>query len=265
MKTSSDSASERLRDSADHPIARSRNSSKAPRKLQRCPGCGKGGFINLKAHRCRAGASPAHPLELLAPPNEKMLNECAAEIRRMHGLITDKTRRFHEEVIYDFVEWGLYFLRAKDALGHGNFGDFLKSATVADLNIPERSAQRYMAAARGAGLNEASTTEDMLTLRKSKALHGRTLGDISRPLLGGPNEEPPARWDLVRDTAISLREQCENAEKLRDLLNPKAFSTICARLHRTLESLTKQTWGPANERPLEPFFMEHGDIYDLGS
>lgn len=243
--------------------------------LTTCPGCGKGGFINLKSHVCKGSKNVGGALaprsvhvELVAAPNEKRLAACATEIRRMHGVIDGKTRKFQEEVIYDFVEWGLYFLQAKDALGHGEFGDFLKSATVADLNIPERSAQRYMAAARGAGLNEASTTKDVETLRDSKALHGRTLGDISRPLLGDgspPDDEPESRWDLVRDTAVSLRMQCENAEKLRDQLNPKALATICARLLRTIENLTLQTWGPVEERPLEPFFQEHGDIYELGS
>jgi hypothetical protein len=243
---------------------------RSAKKLLRCDACGKSGFINLKSHRCKALAKPAKSVdfELLPPADKKRLEQCAGEIRRMHCVISEKTQRFQEEVIYDFVEWGLYFVQAKHALGHGEFGDFLKSATVADLNISERSARNYMNAARNAGLTHASTAEDIETLRRSKALHGKKPTELYR-LLDSAEEEheeekPGPKWQLVRDTAVSLREACENAVAIRDSLNKKAFQTFCARLHRTLEDMSGSQWDIVDQREREPF-KEHGDIYELGS
>jgi hypothetical protein len=125
-----------------------------------------------------------------------------------------------------------------------------------------------MAAAANAGLDYLSAAEDVETLRRSKALHGRTLGDLSRALLGNgeePNEEPAPIYNLVRESLVSLREQCEAIENLRESMSKKAYSTACARLHRTLESLTKCGWVMTKERSQEPLFQEHGDVYEIGN
>lgn len=244
------------------------------KKLLTCRTCGKGGFINLKSHRCRGALVPAKQVdvELVDPPNEKKLNEAATEIRRVHGVIEGKTRRFQQEVIYDYVEWGVYFLRAKEALGHGNFEDFLKSATVADLEISERSARNYMNAARNCGLSAKDDHESVEALRKAKALHGKTATELySLTDAAEPEEEETgttrrqSKWQLVRSTASNLREQCEAALKLKHGCPKKAFETICARLHQTLEEFSGSPWDIVEKRKGEPHYKEHGDVYEIGS
>jgi hypothetical protein len=183
-------------------------------------------------------------------------------------VILGKTQKFQEEIIYDFVEWGLYFLKAKARVGHGNFEDFHKSATVADLNISERSARNYMNAARNAGLDEKSTIADVEKLRSSQALHGRKPTDLYRLMDVEEELEPEAprgkRWELIRDAAVNFREHSETVVELKPQMNKKVFSTVCARALRTLEELTGSTWDMVEQRNRE-HFKEHGDVYELGS
>jgi hypothetical protein len=155
---------------------------------------------------------------------------------------------------------------------------FAKSATVADLKneavaffprVSLRSARNYMNAARNAGLTEESTAKDLEKLRKSEALHGRKPTDLYRLMeqeqeQEQEQQESPTKWNLLRDAAVSLREHCETAVELRAQMNKKVFSTVCARLQRTLEELTKHPWDMVTVRQGN-HFKEHGDVYEIGS
>jgi hypothetical protein len=242
-------------------------------RLKTCPGCGKGGFLNLKHHRCKslvtAKSATVADFKLLKPADRRALGDYAKEIRRAYGSIDIRTRRFHDEVVYDLVEVGLYLLKAKEAVGHGNFIDFLESETVADLNISDRSANRYMNAARNVGLTEDSAASDIDRLRKAKALHGRKPTDLYQLQDRQPttdNDEPDrqSRWSLVRDSAIAMRDACDTALQMREQMSKKAFETLAARLHATLEAFTGSDWDMVAKRKRN-HFKEHGDIYELGS
>lgn len=244
--------------------------------LKSCSRCGKSGLVNLRLHSLRCKGKSLAPakrvaveVEVLGPRDEKALNEYAAEIARIHGVIEGKTRQFQENVIYDFVEMGLYFVKAKEKIGHGDFLDFVKLETVSNLGISDRTARNYMNAARNAGLTARSTSDDVVRLRQSKALHGKKPTELYRLMDVEPVEEqePEKKADLLKDAAISLRESCENVATLRDRMSKRVYGTICARLHRTLEELTGCGWEMSRKKRAgeNPLFREHGDVYELGN
>lgn len=247
--------------------------------LLTCPGCGKGGFINLKSHRCRPGLPTGRSVAIdLVPPPESI-----EEIEEHLTPVLGKVQRKTEDLLYDMVHVGLYLMKAQVAhrcitCDTGSDGKFVGSEDGGfrawlDAKFPQISrmtAYRYINGAKNCGLAIGDGAEAIETLRSAHALAGKTAGDLYRLVApndqnsGGTGEGEQLTFNLVRDTATSLREQCEAVLQLRDRLDKKAFSTVCARIHRTLEDLTGQPWGPASDRPAEPFFREHGDIYELG-
>jgi hypothetical protein len=244
-------------------------------KLLTCPKCHKGGFLNLKAHRCNLAPAKAKRVnvDLLPPPDEATLSECATNIARLYAVIGARTRAFHDEVIYHYVEVGLYFLKVKEALGHGDFMEFLsQNGNVSNLGIIDRTARNYMNAARNAGLTHESTEESIDALRARQALHGKKATDLYR-LTDGDQEqdqeqEQESKWDLMREVAIATREQLEQLIEHRRGMNKKVYETVAARLHRTIEEFTGTGWVMTEDRKpgeSQPFFKEHGDVYELGS
>jgi hypothetical protein len=247
--------------------------------------------VNLKAHVCKKEKAKRVKVELVPPPNKKTLADCEKNIRRVYETIGGKTRAFQEDVVYDCVEMGLYFLKAKDAIGHGHFEDFVRSATSApgttltDVFCPSdknetvsflppvqlRTAQNYMNAARNAGLTVASTSADVEKLRATEALHGKRPGDLYKLKDKEEEEEDESggtKWNLMRDAAVNLREHCDTVVELKPQMNKKVFSTVCARLQRTLEELTGNPWDMIAKEFAEHArakFKEHGDVYEIGS
>lgn len=258
------------------------------KRLQTCRACGRRGIMSLKSHKCKK-AKRVH-VEIVPVVDKKTLDQCAENIRRVHETIGGKTRAFQQDVVYDCVEMGLYFLKAKEAIGHGEFEDFVQSATSAPgatlveasnsknemvsflPTIQLRTAQNYMNAARNAGLTSKSTSADVDKLRATEALHGKRPGDLYR--LKDKEEETEeanqggTTWNLMRDAAVNLRSHCETAIALKEQMNKKVFSTVCARLQRTLEELTDTPWDMIAETHAAARrgkFREHGDVYELGS
>src|ERR1700726_1703784 len=188
-------------------------------------------------------------IENLGPRNENVLRECAASISKIHEVIEGKTRKFQEDVIYDFVAMGLYFLKAKKAIGHGDFMEFVKLETVSNLGITDRSARNYMNCCRNAGLTEQHEYADVEMLRAAGTLNGRKPTELYRladsmaeDAIRDKDTPRQVKADLIRDAAVILRESCEHLVSLRDQMNKHVFSTVCARLHRTLEELTACGW-----------------------
>lgn len=262
----------------------SRKKKPAKRKLLTCPSCGKGGFLNLKSHVCKKAAKPgkaARKVRLeLVPPNESI-----EAIEEELTPVLQKVSRKTEDLLYDIVHVGLCLLKAQqvhrcNTCYTGSDGKFVESEEgglrrwIEDKypQISRMSAYRYITAATNCGLTHLDDFSVIEKLRAAHALKGKTAGELYRlPAApnddesSSPDEEKEPRWSIIRSAAVDLRERCEEIQKIRDLMSPEAFSTVCARLHATLESLTHQNWGVVEERPPEPFFCEHGDIYELGN
>lgn len=259
-------------------MSRKKKAAKS-KKLHTCPGCGKGGFINLKSHRCRALKRTAKKVEveLVAPP------ESLPEIEKALTPVLERVTRKSEDLLYDMVHAGLFLFKAQvahrcDTCHTGRDGKFVESedggfrAWLQEKypQISSRTVYRYINGAKNCGLTINDDASAIETLRGTHALQGKTAGDLYRLKDRADGEEEPGdesepRWTLIRQAATELREQCEAIEKLREMMDAKAFSTICGRLHRTLENMTGQPWGVVPDRPSEPFFREHGDIYEIGT
>jgi len=174
----------------------------------------------------------------------------SADLVAAYAEIDRRTRKFQDDVIYEIVATGVFLLRAKKEVGHGNFLPYLKSATVADLNISERSANRYMAAAENAGLTFSSTAKDLKALRKKKALHGKKPTELYR-LPAGDEAPPPTQGeqaDLNRDAVDALEKECDQVIALKGRMNARLFERAWRKLKLTLETMTESEWQEKEDR-----------------
>ena len=254
------------------------------KRLQKCPQCGIGGFVNLKAHVCKVRAGHAGskqlaksvPLELVPPP------ESLAEIEQHLTPLTGRIQKRSEELLYDLVEAGLYLMKAQethhvchvaqtaDGKFDGRAGDTGFQGWLAEKypQISRRSAYRYIEYAAGCGLTIKDTSAAIDKMREAHALKGKTASMLLKNKDDEQEEEQTekggTRWSLLRDAAVNFREHSETVVELKPQMNKKVYSTVCARALRTLEELTGSSWDIVPQRNGERF-KEHGDVYEIGS
>jgi hypothetical protein len=250
---------------------------RATKSLQTCPQCGMRGIFSLKSHRCKKGKAKRVEVEIVpAVPNES-LKAIEAHLTPIAQRISKKT----EDLLYDLVEAGLFLMKAQEAyrvcnVAHAVDGKFDGSnddegfqgwLTDKYPQISRRSAYNYINGAKNCGLTIADDATAVEALRSKHALAGKTAGEIYRltDVVEEEEEEKGGkRWSLIRDAAVNLRQHCEEVVILREQMNKKAFSTVCARLQRTLEELTGSSWDLV-DRTERARYKEHGDIYEIGS
>lgn len=221
------------------------------------------------------------------------LAEIEDHIRQFDARIEDRTRGYHNEVIYDIVGKGLMLLKGRAE--HLNITGRPKSGeTVSPLSKKEakqlvkleekgeqgflswfdttfpgqqiRTARNYMNAARNAGLTSDHGLEDVEALRTALALHEKKPTDLYR-LADKVSETPPEDTtpppNLVADTQRDLFAYLDQALVLRDQMDAEVFEAVHVRLHATLEKLTGAKWIMADEAP-STNGAQHGDLHANG-
>jgi len=246
------------------------------KRLLKCPACGIGGFINLKAHVCKKAKTLAKRVhvEIVAPA------ESLEQIEKGLNEVVDLIERKSVDLLYDLVEAGLFLMKAQAShvcatVAHRSDGQFAESedggfrAWLEEKypRISRRSAYNYINAAKSLGLTIADGRAAIEALRRSKALAGKTASDLYRlkDQEQPEEEESPTKWSLLRDAAVNFRSHSETVVELRPQMNKKVYSTVCARALRTLEELTGSTWDIVTVRRQGNHFKEHGDVYEIGS
>lgn len=295
--------------------------SKTPEILLTCDLCGQGNLTprGLKPHQqskhCRDARKKPEPakgvkpltlgdLEVLPPIKRASkgqimpLAEIEDHIRALDAKIEDRTRGYHNEVIYDIVGKGLMLLKGralhlaqastqfqaggKKALksgvetvatpsgkqlakieekGEGGFLGWLEE------KFPEqssRTARNYMNAARNAGLTADHGPEDVEALRVAMALHEKKPTDLYRLADAVKDEptrdEPAPAPNMVKDALRDLFATCDTAIVLRDNMEPEDYEAAHVRLHSTLEKLTGAKWVMLDEAPSIDG-AQHGDLH----
>ena len=250
------------------------------KRFEHCPHCGQKNLLNLKRHleRCKKREKSVAPAEIIT--FDESLEDIEAHFDPLCGRIAKRT----EDLLYDLVEAGLCLMKAHalhrvSNVGHSADGKFDGSSDDKGFrgwletkypSISRASAYNYIKYARGAGLDAADDFSAVDALRSSRFLAGKTAGDLAR-LTDHEREhenesEKAPRWDVMKDLAVSVKDQCEQLLSVRPHMKKRVFETVCARLHTTLEEMTGSPWAPQpSDAPRQPFFQEHGDVYDLGS
>ncbi len=150
-------------------------------------------------------AAIAHEFEVVAGPDMSVF---ADRVKQVQQVIQEKrvaVQRFlltkQTDIAYDMIEIGWILLQGKAAIDHGmsgktnaaknetdtvsdpisGFGKWV-AETFAEIN--ERTARRYMNAARNMKLSADSTLEDVHALRAANALGDRRLTDLYLPPRG---------------------------------------------------------------------------------
>lgn len=170
-------------------------------------------------------------------------------LRKSHGIIQRKTKTYQNAVVYDIVEQGLWLLKAKKIIPHGGFGDFLKSDTVSDLEIQERSARRYMQAAENAGLTHKSKPADIAKLRKAKTLHGVKPTDLYKlpPAQEDDQEEEEPEPEKTQEELIGAEvsdfsKALLALNEFREFVTNPQFERVENELHAALEQWSDCSW-----------------------
>ncbi len=286
-------------------------STQAPEQLFSCPDCGTNNFTKrgLKSHRggtnCKRvqaekAASPPiktltlESLETLPPirraskPGEPMpLAEIEDHIRQLDARINEKTRGYHNEVIYDIVGKGLMLLKGRDV--HLRQGQKALVETVStsgkqptsralakaeekgeqgflgwlEASFPDqstRTARNYMNAARNAGLTSDHALADVEALKLTAALHEKKPTDLYRledalKTTPEPDNTPPA--NLVADVQRDLFNYLDQALQIRNEMDHEAYEATTQRLQSTLEALTGCKWGIVDGNDS----AQHGEVH----
>ncbi len=109
-------------------------------KTLTCPKCGQGGFLNLKAHHCKAVAAIDGKAELVTSSDLKAIAKEVNDGWR-------DTQALFRKAIERAVYYGSLLLEAKRLLPHGQFGDWIKTECP---QIPERTTRQWMVLAQEA-------------------------------------------------------------------------------------------------------------------
>ena len=157
----------------------------------------------------------------LTPEQEKTLGTCEFQLHRLGRRIAAR----EVDLIYLYVEYGWYLAKAQAVyvtnratvarLGDGKFDGlppgFEAWLNKGDVNVPKRTAYRYIQAATNAGLTAESTPEDVKVLRDAAKLAGQTLTALCRKPVNKDNQEAEVHEvtpeEAESERLESLREQ----------------------------------------------------------
>lgn len=103
-------------------------------KTLTCPKCGQGGFLNLKAHHCKAVATIDGKAELVTS------NDLKAIAKEINDGWRD-TQAMFRKAIERAVYYGSLLIEVKNRLPHGQFGSWIKAECP---QIPERTTRQWM-------------------------------------------------------------------------------------------------------------------------
>jgi len=219
------------------------------------------------------------PVKRAAKGRPMPLAEIEDHIRELDAKIDDRTRGYHNEVIYDIVAKGLMLLKGRAAHQTETLTQFQKGNKKAAKNGGEtvsppsekhlvrlgevgekgflawfeetfegqqiRTARNYMNAARNAGLTSDHGLEDVEALRVAAALHEKKPTDLYR-LADAPSKTPtdlpPAQISHVAEVQRDLFSYLDQTLQLRDDMEPEDFAATTQRLQATLEKLTGGKW-----------------------
>lgn len=210
------------------------------------------------------------------------LAEIEEHIRALDAKIEDRTRGYHNEVIYDIVGKGLMLLKA-NALhnAQGSRTDRKKlRATVAQgfaegfdawfaERYPEQSRRttyNYMNAARNAGLTSDHSLADVEALRTAMALHEKKPTDLYRlpdALKPPASTELPPPINLAAQVQLELFSALDQALTAKESMDGETYEATWQRMQATLQAFTGARWVMSDE-PLDDDSAQHGDMHSDG-
>lgn len=233
------------------------------------------------------------PVKRAAKPGAPMaLAEIEDHIIQLDAQINDRTRAYHNEVIYDIVAKGLMLLKGREI--HLRQGQKALVETVStsgkqptpkalakaeekgeqgfiawlEKTFPEqsaRTARNYMNAARNACLTSDHGLADVAALRQTGALNEKKPTDLYRledSLKDKPAELPEPKIDLVGDTDAALFEILDDALQLRDDHDVEPYEAVTTRVQAFLEAWTGCKWSMVDDANDS---AQHGDVGRVSS
>ena len=136
------------------------------------------------------------------------------------------------------------------------FTDFKDWLTQSAPRLKEATAYKYMAAARGLGL-DAKSGLDAVDSALARFAHVPSLSELVS--LGGGGEAPKQieaggqmRLDLVFEGMKGFRESAERLVMLKDQMDARRYKVAVARVYATLKELTGCAWKPADRADDDP-------------
>lgn len=234
------------------------------------------------------------PVRRAAKPGAPMpLTEIEENIRALDARIDDRTRGYHNEVIYDIVGKGLMLLKGREAHLAQESTQFKKRG-VETVSTPSakqlakigeqgergflawlgekfegqstRTARNYMNAARNAGLTSDHTLADVEALRQTAALHEKKPTDLYRladalqtPAL--PDKPEPVA-NIVAQTFAEAKTGVSALVAQRDQMEPEVYETAWTWLKSELETFTGRAWCPLEDRPFAEA-QQHGELHPI--
>lgn len=183
-------------------------------------------------------------------PNTKIgkaLQPILKGLSASHQIIQRKTQAYHDDVIYDIVEMGLWFLKAKKEVGHGNFDEFVKNFTAQFIDISKTTVWRYMQAATNAGLTFEASSMQVDKMREAQTLHGLKPTELYK-LAKAPDTppEPPKdpQLDLFDELFREFSTTTTTLLQRREQVPPDKYDEITNQLHDALCKWSDCDWEP---------------------
>ena len=138
--------------------------------------------------------------------------------------------------------------------GFSGFADFKDWLGQSAPRLKEATAYKYMAAARGLGLDAGSEPPAIdAALAKHKRMP--TLSELMALGGGAPKQIEAGgqmRLDLVFEGMKGFRESAERLVLLKDQMDPRRYKVAVARVYATLKELTGCAWKPADRADDDP-------------